>query len=69
MGLEEIMQQICDTCHWPYVEPDEASLDDNHCRHCPIEENIRKAVQDAKGEVAKVVAECFAEALKGGSSA
>ena len=68
MVLEEIMEQVCDTCHWPYVEPDEGSLDDNHCRHCPIEENIRKAVQGAKGEVAKVVAECFANALKGGTN-
>lgn len=40
MGVDEIMEQICDRCHYPYIEAQE--LLDERCEACPIEAAIRR---------------------------
>ena len=39
--LEQIMWQVCDNCHWPYVEADQDAMD-ARCAACPIEAAIRR---------------------------
>lgn len=41
MEVEQIMEQICELCHWPYVETDQESMDDR-CAACPIEAQLRR---------------------------
>ena len=40
-SLEVIMKLVCETCHWPYVEPDEDSLK-RRCEVCKVDAEIRK---------------------------
>lgn len=40
MEVEQIMELICDSCHWPYVEAQEHL--DERCEACPIEAAIRR---------------------------
>lgn len=40
MNVEEIMEQICERCHYPYIE-DQDHLDDR-CEACPIEAAVRR---------------------------
>ena len=40
MNVEEIMEQICDRCHYPYIEAQEWL--DERCEACPIEAAIRR---------------------------
>lgn len=40
MDVEEIMELICDRCHYPYIEA-QAHLDER-CEACPIEAAIRR---------------------------
>ena len=41
MGVEQIMEQICDNCHWPYVETDQQAMEDR-CAACQIETQLRQ---------------------------
>ena len=41
MDVEQIMEQICELCPWPYVETDQERMDDR-CAACPIEEHLRR---------------------------
>ena len=43
MDFEEIMEQICDTCHWPYVCDQDAL--EKHCEHCAVEATIKRALE------------------------
>lgn len=42
MDFENVMELICDSCHWPYV-CDEDELEER-CAECEIEKEIRKLV-------------------------
>lgn len=46
--MEEIMELICDYCHWPYIE-DEEGLE-GRCEECPIEKEIRKLIKEGTHE-------------------
>lgn len=41
--FETIMEAVCDTCHWPYVETGQMALDER-CANCPTECAIRTAL-------------------------
>ena len=40
MTVEEIMEQVCELCHWPYVEA-ESDLEER-CERCPVEAALRR---------------------------
>ena len=40
MNVEEIMEQICDRCHYPYIENQDHL--DERCEACPIEAAVRR---------------------------
>lgn len=44
MDVEEIMELICDRCHYPYIE-DQDNLDER-CEACPIVAAIRQLAND-----------------------
>lgn len=35
MDAEQIMEQICELCHWPYVETDQETMDER-CDACTV---------------------------------
>ena len=39
MDIEQVMEKICDCCHWPYVEADQDALD-ARCECCTIEKDV-----------------------------
>ena len=43
--MEEIMELICDNCHWPYV-CDEDELEER-CAECAIEKTIKNRIKEA----------------------
>jgi len=43
MNVEQIMEQICDNCHWPYVEAQEWL--EERCEACPIEAQLRRLAE------------------------
>lgn len=45
VDIEDIMEQICDRCHWPYV-CDEDELEER-CEECPIEKEIQKLLRES----------------------
>lgn len=46
MDIEDIMEQICDTCHWPYV-CDEEELEER-CAECAVEKTIKRALEEGR---------------------
>lgn len=43
MSWEEIMEQVCDRCHYPYIIDDQEQLDER-CAACPIEAALKRLV-------------------------
>ena len=43
--IEEIMEQICDTCHWPYVCSEDEL--EKRCEHCAVEGTIKRTLEKA----------------------
>ncbi|MBR5889113.1 MAG: hypothetical protein IKY92_03635 [Akkermansia sp.] len=41
MDVEEIMEQVCDRCHYPYIIDDQEQLDER-CEACPIEAMLKQ---------------------------
>ena len=41
MNVEEIMELICDRCHYPYIIEDQEHLDER-CEACPIEAALKQ---------------------------
>ena len=44
MGVERIMEQVCELCHWPYIETDQEEMD-ARCAACPIEAQLRQLAE------------------------
>jgi hypothetical protein len=44
MDVEQIMEQICDRCHYPYIINDQEQLDER-CEARPIEAAIRRLAE------------------------
>jgi len=42
VDFEEIMEKICDTCHWPYVCSEDEL--EEHCAKCEAEATIKRAL-------------------------
>lgn len=40
MDVEQIMEQVCDRCHWPYVESQEDL--EERCEACPIYDALKR---------------------------
>lgn len=41
MDVEQIMERVCELCHWPYVETDQERMA-ARCDACTIEADIRR---------------------------
>lgn len=44
MTWEEIMEQVCDRCHYPYIIDDQEQLDER-CEACPIEAALKRLAE------------------------
>jgi len=56
---EQLLADVCDNCHWPYVLSQEAL--DEHCKTCTVESDLeallKKARTIAAGETMQIAAE------------
>ena len=56
---EQLLADVCDNCHWPYVLSQEAL--DEHCKTCTAESDLeallKKARTIAVGETMQIAAE------------
>ena len=42
---DELLEKICDLCHWPYVYHDNDIMTAEKCEYCPVAEGIADLVQ------------------------
>lgn len=61
-AVENIMEQVCDCCHWPYVE-DEGGLE-RRCAECTIERDIRQTLTSQASKFAVAIADSFRAVLQ-----
>lgn len=57
---EQLLTDVCDNCHWPYVLSHQEDLDE-HCKNCTVESDLEAFLQKARtiavGETMQIVAE------------
>ena len=45
---DELLEKICDLCHWPYVYRDNQNLIDEKCSYCPAAEGVQAMKEKLK---------------------
>lgn len=45
---DELLEKICDLCHWPYVYRDDKILIDEKCSFCPAVEGVQAMKEKLK---------------------
>jgi hypothetical protein len=50
---ENIMDQVCGLCHWPYVYRDEKTMYAEKCDYCPAAAAVKLALQSLAKEAAQ----------------
>ena len=45
---DELLEKICDLCHWPYVYRDDQILIDEKCSFCPAVEGVQAMKEKLK---------------------
>ena len=65
-AVEAIMEQVCEICHFPYVEPtveEVLTSQCSKCETCPIEGKVRELAAQVEHQVAVSFAHVIADSI------